>query len=218
MKIIIMLTIFSISVLSEELQYKAFGTYDAKKSKAEREKNCRQGFQNLTDLNFNTDYRLIGKLSSFRISSLPSKSPQSKISGMSEISYNDKDALCTSELKLTVPSLPVYSAKAKESKSAFIDSDMAVVQYSQNLNSMTPAYLGYLSCFQSRQAFTELIKISVEENPDENKSISLNFPAGSVFTNCGLKINKTQKSCSCLSVFHKKGLKKEIQEQLKVSE
>lgn len=170
------------------------------------------------DLNFNTDYRLIGKLSSFRISSLPSKSPHSKIRGMNEIYYNYKDTLCTSVLKLTVPSLPVYSAKAKESKSGFIDSDMAVVQYSQNLNSMTPAYLGYLSCFQSRQAFIELIKISTDENPDENRSISLNFPAGSVFTKCDLKINRTQNSCSCLSVFHKKGLKKEIQDQLKVSE
>lgn len=196
------------------LRFNGVGGIDVKKSQAEREKNCKASIENQVNLNFNTTYKVMGKINSLRLSSLPANKGNAKISTIGDISYDETAEMCTAKLELDIPEQPIYTRKVAAGKPGFVDADTYILQYSMKLDKNSGTYyLSYLSCLHPKQLFKKLIQSVSSEEIKEDKNISLTFAPGSIFSRCDLAKKEDKYSCDCLVIFHKKDLKQEITKQ-----
>ena len=95
------------------LRFNGVGGFDVNKSQAEREKNCKASIENQVNLNFNTTYKVMGKINSLRLSSLPANKGNAKISTIGEISYDETAEILASHLH-RVPYFPDVTWERKK--------------------------------------------------------------------------------------------------------
>ncbi|HMZ60393.1 MAG TPA: hypothetical protein PL048_16565 [Leptospiraceae bacterium] len=196
---------------TEILEFTAFGTFNPKDSESKREKNCRGGFNNHIHILFQSEYRLIGSYPDFRFSAVH-KDSSMKILDKGEIKYDTKTGLCSSGMKLEIPKSSVYSLVSSQKENGFKDNGTAVFSYNKKLDKES-LYLSYLSCFNSKESFSVLIKTALGSvNEGTSGRINLSFPPGTVYSKCEIFKNS---DCSCRIAFSRKNLKEEIRGSFK---